>query len=287
MLIDTHAHLDFPEFDKDQEQVIQQARKAGIERIINVGSSLEGTKKSVELAQKYDFIYAAVGIHPHDAQDIENTKKFAETLRELAQKPKVVAIGECGLDFHPVDQGKLRKNITSAIKEKQKEVFRAQFKLAQELNLPVIIHCRSAFAKATADKDAHQEILQLIKSSIISKACCYAINHKSFPGGVFHCFSGDQDFLNQVLKMGFLIGFCGNLTFKNAKNLWEIAKITPIEKILLETDCPFLSPEPLRGLRNTPENVKLIGEFLAKLKNISFEEICQITTQNAKNLFKI
>lgn len=262
MLIDTHAHLDFPEFDKDQEQVIQQAKKAGIERIINVGSHLQACKKSVELAQKYDFIYAAVGIHPHDAQDIENTKKFAETLKKLAQKPKVVAIGECGLDFHPVDQGKLRKNITSAIKEKQKEVFRAQFKLAQELNLPVIIHCR----------DAHKEILQLIKSS---------------PGGVFHCFSGDQEFLEQILKMGFYVGFCGNLTFKNAKSLQEIAKIAPLEKILLETDCPFLSPEPLRGLRNTPKNVKLIGEFLAQLRGVSFEEICQITTQNAKKLFKI
>ncbi len=266
MLIDTHAHLDFPEFDKDRDEVIQQAKKAGIERIINVGSHLQACKKSVELAQKYPEIYAAVGIHPHDAQDIENTEKFTETLKELAQKPKVVAIGECGLDFHPVDQGKFRKEITPDLKEKQIEVFKAQLKLAQELGLPVIIHCR----------DAHQEVLETLVS------CNDTLNQAR---GVFHCFSGDKEFLNQVLNMGFYIGFCGNLTFKNAKNLQEIAKITPIEKILLETDCPFLSPEPLRGLRNQPRNVKLIAEFLANLRSVSFEEICQITTQNAKKAF--
>lgn len=282
MLIDTHTHLDFPEFDKDRERVIQETQKAGI-KVINVGSHQKACQDSVNLAQKYDFIYAAVGIHPHDAEDIKDINKLTDFLRHLAKEPKVVAIGECGLDFHPVDQGKLRKNITSAIKEKQKEVFQAQLKLAQKLNLPVIIHCRSAFAEATADKDVHRDILSAIGGSASGGQLI-----KSFKlTGVFHCFSGDKDFLAQVLKMGFYIGFCGNLTFKNAKNLWEIAKTAPLEKILIETDCPFLSPEPYRGLRNEPKNVRLIAEFLAQLRGIPFEKICQITTENAKILFKV
>ncbi len=268
MLIDTHAHLDFPDFDNDREQVIWQTKKAGIGKIVNVGSSLEGAKKSVELAQKYKEVYAAVGIHPHDAWGKESIKELAEILRELAKKPKVVAIGECGLDFHPVDQGKFKREITPALKEKQVEIFKIQFKLAQELNLPVIIHCRSA----------QNEILDLLVSYT-------SISNR--PRGVFHCFSGDKEFLNQVLKMGFYIGFCGNLTFKNAKNLWEIAKIAPPERILIETDSPFLSPEPYRGLRNTPKNVKLIAEFLAQLKGKGLEEISKITMENAERLFRI
>jgi len=265
MLIDTHAHLDFPDFDNDRGQVIWQTKKAGIGKIVNVGSSLEGAKKSVELAQKYKEIYAAVGVHPHNTWDKENIKEFAEVLRELAKQPKVVAIGECGLDYFQLPE---EGNQQSTIKKRQKETFLVQIKLAQELNLPVIIHCRSA----------QNEILDLLVSYT-------SISNR--PRGVFHCFSGDREFLNQVLKMGFYIGFCGNLTFKNAKNLWEIAKIAPLERILIETDSPFLSPEPYRGLRNTPKNVKLIAEFLAQLRGRNLEEISKITTENAEKLFRI
>jgi len=262
MLVDTHAHLDFPQFNKDREQVIQRIKLAGM-KVINVGSHRKACQDSVDLAQKYDFIYAAVGIHPHDAEDIKDINKLISYLHQLAKKPKVVAIGECGLDYYSVDQGKFRKTVTQKIKEKQKQVFQAQLKLAKELRLPVIIH----------NRDAHQDILQLIKPFKLT--------------GVFHCFSGDKNFLEKVLNLGFYVGFCGNVTFKNAPRLQELAKLTPLNRLLVETDCPFLAPEPHRGTRSEPAHVKIIAECLAKLKGISLEKVAKITTENAKKLFRI
>lgn len=252
-LIDTHAHLDFPQFNKDREEVIQRAQRAGV-RVINVSSHFDTCQKAINLAQKYQGIWAAVGVHPHYAEEIKNQKKLSQQLKKLAKNPKVVGIGECGLDYH---------ESANVNKEKQKELFQTQLKLTQELKLPIIIHCREAF----------QDTFQIIKPFKLI--------------GVFHCFSGDENFLEKVLNLGFYVGFDGNVTFKNAPQLQEIARLTPLNRLLVETDCPFLSPEPLRGKRNEPANVKIIAKFLAKLKGISFEKIAKITTQNAKNLFKI
>jgi len=264
-MIDTHAHLNFQAFKDDFEAVLKRAQDEGVEKIINVGADLNSSQKALEIAQKYDNCYASVGIHPHHVEEQE--KGWEGKLKKLAQKSKVVAIGETGLDYH------LYRDSGIANPKIQKEFFGKQLNLARELNLPVILHCRSTFTEATVDKDAHDDILGILRA----ESC--KLN------AVFHCFSGDQEFLEEVLEMGFYVGFDGNLTFKNAKNLQAVAKIAPLDKILLETDSPFLSPEPLRGLRNEPGNVKIIAEFLAQLKGISFEQICQITTQNAKKLF--
>ncbi len=262
MLIDTHAHLDFSQFDNDREKIIKETKSLGI-KVINVGSHRQACLDSVNLAEKHKNIYAAVGIHPHDTEDVKDINKLIDFLEKLSREPKVIAIGECGLDYHPFDQGKFRKDLNLDIKNKQKEVFKAQFELAQKLKLPIIIH----------NRDSHQDLLKIIKD---------------FKGrGVIHCFSGDKIFLKKVLNLGFYIGFDGNITFKNAKNLQEIVKLTPLEKILIETDCPFLAPEPFRGLRNEPKNVKIVAEFIGELKQISFSKVAQTTTQNAKNLFKI
>lgn len=271
MLIDTHAHLNFQAFRDDFNQVLKRAQEDGVGKIINVGADLDSSEKAVEIAQKHDGLYASVGIHPHHAGNTESTpacrqgrENSLETLKELAQYPKVVAIGEIGLDYRPYENG----GITDP--QKQKELFLEQLALANELNLPVIFHCR----------EAHNDILDLLQQ--------YAISHKLRAlHGVFHCFSGNEEFLKKVLGLGFYVGFDGNLTFKNAQNLQEVAKIAPLERILLETDSPYLTPEPLRGLRNEPKNVKIVAEFLARLKNISFEKIAQVTTQNVKRLFKI
>lgn len=261
MLIDTHAHLNFQAFQDDLEQVLKHAQSEGVEKIINVGTDLDSSQKALEIAQKYDCCYASVGIHPHHACNTESTpacwqgrENSLETLKELAQHPKVVAIGEIGLDYHPYENGGI------ANPQKQKELFLAQLEIARKLNLPVIFHCR----------EAHQEMVQLIKPPA---------------RGVFHCFSGDEEFLRRILKLGFYIGFDGNLTFKNAQELQKLAQITPLEKILLETDSPYLSPEPLRGLRNEPKNVRVTAEFLSRLKGLSFTQVCQITTENAEEFF--
>lgn len=263
MLIDTHAHLDFPQFDKDREEVIQRTQKEGV-KVINVSSHFDTCQKAINLAQKYEGIWAAVGVHPHYAEEIKNLKKIAQLLKVLAKNPKVVGIGECGLDYH---------ESADVDKEKQKELFQTQLKLAQELKLPVIIHCR----------EAYRDTLQIISA----KGGSTSGGNPFKLSGVFHCFSGDKKFLQQILDLGFYIGFDGNVTFKNAPKLQELAKSTPLNRLLIETDCPFLSPEPLRGKRNEPMNVKIIAEFLAQIKGISLEKVAQITTNNAKNLFKI
>lgn len=252
MLVDTHAHLNFQVFKDDLDQVLRQSQKAGIEKIINVGADLDSSQKAVEIAQKYSSCYASVGIHPHHAG--EQKTGWEQKLKQLAQNRKVVAIGECGLDYHSYETGGITNPQT------QKEVFEKQLNLARELNLPIIFHCRHA----------QEEILHLIKVPVT---------------GVFHCFSGDEKFLGQVLKKGFYVGLDGNLTFKNAKDLQEVAKSAPLQRILLETDSPYLTPEPFRGLRNSPGNVKLIAEFLAQLLDVSFGEVAKVTSDNAQKVF--
>lgn len=266
MLVDTHCHLDFPEFDQDRDEVIKRAKNEGIDSIVNVGSSLESSFASLELAKKYDSIYATIGIHPHEADRVE-TKTY-NALRELAKNDKVVAIGEIGLDYYlpaarlPVGQGRQGKNYSKA--ENQKSLFKSLVKLAKDLALPLIIHMRLA----------QEDTLKIIKEEMPIKA-------------VIHCFSGDEYFLKECLDLGFLISFTCNITYKKAQNLRNMVKLTPMDKLLLETDAPFLSPEGFRGKRNEPMQVKLLAEEIARIKKINIEEVARITTDNARKFFAL
>ncbi|KUJ91358.1 MAG: TatD family hydrolase [Thermoanaerobacter thermocopriae] len=252
MLVDSHAHLEDEKYDKDREEVIEECKK-DLTFLINVGSNILTSKQSIELAHNYDFIYASVGIHPHDAQ-----KEFdkVEEIERLALQEKVVAIGEIGLDYYYNDPPK----------EFQKEVFTKQIRLAKKLNLPIIIH----------DRDAHGDILDILKKEWTKDL-----------RGVFHSYSGSVEMAFQVIEMNFYISLGGPVTFKNAKKPKEVVKAVPIEKLLIETDSPYLTPEPYRGKRNTPVYVKFVAEKIAELREMSYEEVCRITAENAIKLFDI
>lgn len=254
MLVDTHCHLDFPEFNDDREEVIKRAKAAGVEYIINVGSSLENSRAAIKLSQSYPQVFASVGIHPHDAKDFSETNLLE--IKELSKNHKVIAIGEVGLDFY--------RNLSE--ENVQEEAFRKFINLAKEKNLPLIFHCR----------DAQADFLRILKE-------------ESFPRmrGVVHCFSGDSDFLKQCLDLGFYISFTCNITYKKADNLRQVLKLAPLDRLLLETDAPYLSPEGFRGKRNEPCQVKLLAEYITKIRNTAFDEIAQATTENARELFKI
>ncbi|NQT46769.1 MAG: YchF/TatD family DNA exonuclease [Candidatus Omnitrophica bacterium] len=253
-IIDTHAHLDFPQFDSDRPQVIERAKKAGVEYMVNVGSSLEGSRRSVELAGISKFIYATVGIHPHDAAKVDD-KVFAE-LELLAKGERVVGIGEIGLDYY---KSKVPKGL-------QQEAFRRFLDLAVRLKLPAIIH----------NRDADDDTLTILKE----------FSAKGLKG-VMHCFSGDEEYLKECLGLGLYVSFTCNITFKNAKRLREVCCNTPIERLMLETDCPFLAPQVVRGSRNEPANLRYLVELLAELKGLTVEDVARITTYNAKSFFSI
>ncbi|VAX32539.1 Uncharacterized metal-dependent hydrolase YcfH [hydrothermal vent metagenome] len=250
--IDTHCHLDMADFDPDRDEVIARARDAEIVAIITIGSDLKGSEGAVRIAGEYDFIYAAVGIHPHDAKDY--TSDTAEKIRVWSGEKKVVAIGETGLDYH----------YDHSPRDVQREVFEKQLGLALELDLPVIVHCR----------EAKDDTLKILSGSGISR-------------GVLHCFSGDMDMAERVMAMGLYISFAGTVTFKNAKKLQEIAAVIPDEYLLVETDAPYLSPVPLRGRRNEPSFLLHTARKLAELRDVGFEDIARITTLNAGRLFGI
>jgi len=252
MLLDTHCHLDFPEFDRDRDEVIQRAKNGGIDYIINIGSSLQSSIRSLELSQKYDFIYASVGIHPHDADAYD--KKTEIALKGLARKEKVVAIGEIGLDYY--------KNYSQA--ENQRLLFSSLVKLAKDFTLPLVIHTRKA----------QHDTLEVLKGALPVKA-------------VVHCFSGGEDFLKECLDLGFLVSFTCNITYKKADALRNLVKITPLERLLLETDAPFLPPEGFRGRRNEPAYVKYLAHEIARIKEIDIEKVAKVTTDNAKQFFSI
>lgn len=251
-LIDTHCHLDFPEFDQDRDEVISRAREQGIGYIINIGSSIEGSKKSVELARRFDFIYATVGLHPHEADSFDSRSENA--LKDLAKKNKVVAIGETGLDYY--------RNLSSA--ENQKRLFKFLLGLARDLNLAVVIH----------NRQAQNDTLAILKEFLPCKA-------------VVHCFSGDEDFLKECLEKGLFVSFTCNITYKKADSLRQLAKITPLDRIFLETDAPFLAPEQFRGRRNEPGYVRLLAENIAAIKGIAFDEVCALTTESARKFFNL
>jgi TatD DNase family protein len=252
MLVDTHCHLDFPDFDKDRDEVIKRAKDSGIAYIINIGSSLEGSRRSVEISRQYDFIYATVGCHPHEADKFD--KKVQDALEELAKNDKVVAIGEIGLDYY--------RHYSKA--ENQKSLFISLVKLAKDINLPLVIH----------NRQAQDDTLKILKQALPPKV-------------VVHCFSGNEHFLKECLFLGFFISFTCNITYKKAEDLRDFVRETPIERLFLETDAPFLPPEGFRGKRNEPVYVRFLAEEVARIKEISIEEVARITTDNAKRFFNL
>ncbi|MCM3738168.1 TatD family hydrolase [Bacillus cytotoxicus] len=254
MLFDTHSHLNADQFKEDLQEVIARMKEVGVSYTVVVGFDEVTIKKAIELAETYDFIYAAVGWHPVDAIDM--TEEHLKWLEELADHPKVVALGEMGLDYH----------WDKSPKEVQKEVFRKQIRLARKVNLPIIIH----------NREATQDIVDILKEENASEV-----------GGIMHCYSGGVEVAKQCVEMNFLISLGGPVTFKNAKKPKEVAMEIPMEQLLIETDCPYLTPHPFRGKRNEPSYVKLVAEEIANLKGLSYEEVAIKTTENAKKLFGI
>lgn len=252
MLIDTHCHLDFKDFDADRDQVLDRAKQAGVGRIVNVASSIEGTRRSIELAKRYDIVYASVGVHPHDAGTV--TDKVIGDFKELAKGDKVVAIGEVGLDYY--------RNLSP--KETQIAAFRKFIRLAQETDLPLIVHSR----------EANDDLIAILKEESGGKV-----------NGVIHCFSGDKEFLKKCLDMGLFISFTCSLTFKNADNLRRVAKDTPMERVLLETDAPYLAPQEFRGRRNESSYLARLVDEWSKIAGLSKDDVARITSHNANALF--
>lgn len=254
MIFETHAHYDDEQYDEDRDALLKSLPENGIEFVVNVGASIDTTKKTLELMERYPFVYGAVGVHPNEAQELDE-EKFS-WLEEMSHKPKVVAIGEIGLDYYWPEPGH----------DIQKVWFERQMELARKVKLPIIVHSRDA-AKDTAD---------------MMKAC-----HAEEIGGVVHCFSYSTEMAKEFLNLDFYIGVGGVITFKNAKKLKEVVEYTPIEKILLETDCPYLAPVPNRGKRNSSLNIPYIAEEIAAIKKLSYEEVVRITNENARKMYQI
>lgn len=262
-MIDIHAHLDDKQFDEDREEAIALAFSGGVEKIINVGAGLGSSRRSVVLAEKYENIFASVGFHPHYFNKYKNKgfDKFSE-LKDLAKHKKTVAIGEIGLDYYFFEKHS-RKYITE-IKKNQKKGLIAQLNLARKLNLPVIIHCRDAYGD------------------------CYEIIKKYFDlNFVFHCYGGSVEFTEKLLQQkNIYFSFTGNITYaKTGSEIIEAVKMIPMSKIMLETDCPYLAPEPMRGKRNEPLFIEYVGKKIAELKNLSENDVKKITTENASIFF--
>ena len=253
MLFDTHAHMDDRAFDEDRAELLATLPGQGLALVMNPGCSLESSRNACALARTYDYIYAAVGSHP-DAADEVNDRVLAE-YRELCKlNPKVKAIGEIGLDYYYDD----------IPREIQLRAFRAQMELAAELNLPVIVH----------ERDAHEDGMNMVRQFRNVQ-------------GVFHCYSGSAEMARQLVDLGWYIGFTGVLTFKNARKAVEVAQAIPLERIVLETDCPYMAPTPFRGKRNYPGYLYRMAEKLAEIRGLSVEEIRKITLENGKRLYRI
>ena len=252
MLFDTHAHLNDPAFDEDREALMAGLADKGIGLVMNAGCSLESSRDIIRMAERYPWLYASVGSHPDSADEVNEA--VIEEYRKLCCHEKVKAIGEIGLDYYYED----------IPREIQKKAFRMQMALANELDMPVIIH----------EREAHDDGMRIVKE---------------FPKvkGVFHCYSGSAEMARQLVNMGWYIGFTGVLTFKNARKAVETAASIPLERIVLETDCPFMAPEPFRGKRNDPGYLPKMAEKLAEIRGISVEEAIAVTTENAKRLYRI
>jgi len=254
MLIDSHAHLEMPDFRKDLEEVIERAKEAGVEYIFTVGTEKRDWKKVLEIANSHSPVHAILGVHPHNSKEIDD--RTYPTLRELCRNKKVRAYGEIGLDFF--------RNLSP--REIQMTRFREQIELAKELRLPIVVH----------DREAHQETLEILKSEKAVEC-----------GGIIHCFSGDYEMAKACLEMGFFISIPGSITYKNAERFREIVESLPLESLLMETDAPFLAPVPFRGKRNEPSYVRYTAQKIAEIKKISFEKVGEITTENALRVFRL
>ena len=250
-IFDTHAHYDDESFNEDRDELFNAMAKNNVKYIINQGIDIKTSKFAISLAEKYDYVYAAVGIHPEDVNKLEDVN----IIKELSKHEKVVAIGEIGLVYH----------YDNTNKELQKNYFISQLELANETNLPVVIH----------DRDAHKDILDTLKSIKTNNA------------GVVHCFSGSVEMAKELLKLGYYLGFDGPITFKNAKTAIEVLEYMPLDRILIETDAPYLTPVPFRGKRNNSMYLVHVINKIAEIKGIPSEEIANITMNNAKTLFKI
>ena len=253
MLFDTHAHYDDESFDADRDAVLTALPEQGVGLILNPGCDVESSRKAVRYAAAYPHVYAAVGIHPENCGGC--TAGDLDAIRALAQQPKTVAIGEIGLDYYWAE---------NPPRDFQQQVLRQQLALARELALPVIIH----------DREAHADALAIVRE---------------FPGvtGVFHCFSGSPEMARELLKMGWYLGFDGPVTYKNARRAPEVAAVTPLDRMLIETDSPYMTPVPYRGRRNDSGYVHLVAEKLAEWKGVTPEEMARVTTENGKRLFRI
>lgn len=254
LLVDSHAHLDGSQYNQDRDATVQRAHDNGISHILTIGCDLESSAASVALAKKYPNIYAAVGIHPHDATEIND--QSLQQLEELLAQPKVVALGEIGLDFFR----------DRSPREVQRSAFRQQIQLARKVGKPIIIH----------DRDAHDEVLQIMKEEQAFEV-----------GGVLHCFSGDTAMAKKCLEMGFYISFPGTITYPKNDAARDVVKAIPIDKILVETDCPYLSPQKFRGKRNEPAYVRYTAEKVAEIKGLSIEDVARVTSRNCFDLFGI
>ena len=254
MLIDSHAHLEMPEFRKDLDEVLQRAKDSGVKYIFTVGTEKKDWRRALEIAQSHPSVYAILGIHPHNAKEID--EKTYPVLKELCKHERVKAYGEIGLDFfrdHSPRDVQLRR-------------FREQVCLAKELKLPIVVH----------DREAHQETQEILKSEKAGEN-----------GGIIHCFSGDEEMAKACIDMGFYISIPGSITYKSAGPFHELVKKLPLESLLVETDAPFLTPVPFRGKRNEPSYVRYTAERVAEIKNIPFEKVAEATTQNALTVFRL
>ena len=254
MIFDTHAHYDDPVYEKDREELFEAMRAEGVGMITDIGADIASTKKAAELSNAYDFVYAAAGVHPSEVYFLEEADM--DFLLEMAKNPKVVAIGEIGLDYHYED----------TVREVQKKWFIRQLELAKETKLPVVIHSR----------DAAQDTLDIIKDI-----------HAEDIGGVIHCFSYGWEMAKIYLDMGFYLGIGGVVTFKNAKKLKEVVQRAPMDRLVLETDAPYLAPEPYRGKRNASHYLKYVAEEIAALRSMAPDEVIHITEENGKQMYRI
>jgi TatD DNase family protein len=258
MFIDSHAHIDGPEFDADRDEIIERARTAGVSVILNIGTGDPHSgafERAVELGQKYESVYITIGTHPHDARLYDD--KAEEKIKTLVQDERVLAWGEIGLDFH----------YDNSPRDVQVKVFRRQLRAASECDLPVVIHTR----------EAESETIEILKSD-------YAGAERR---GIFHCFSGSMKLAQEAVELGFMISFSGIVTFKKADELREVAKQVPLDRLLIETDCPYLSPIPYRGKRNEPAYVVEVARCLAGIHGVNLEEIARVTSENFRRFFKL
>ncbi len=261
-LFDSHCHLDDERFDEDREEIIEKIKKSGITKLVSAGYNIGGSKKGVELSKKYEFIYTTCGLSPNDIPQKEeelwkNINKIKRLVKENLEYKKIVAIGEIGLDYYWEKDNERR--------ELQKKAFVKQIELANDFNLPIVIHTR----------DAVMDTIEILKKNKVNKK------------GVFHCCPLNRELIKETLKLDFYISFAGPVTFKNSKNANEIIQMVPNDRILVETDSPYLSPEPLRGKRNDPRNVKYIAQKIANVKGISINEVAKLTYENTERVFGI